>query len=53
MRFFNGLLDRPESEKPIMIVAVGHPSEDGTVPAATKFKKEIDKILPIVEEEMQ
>ena len=52
MRFLNGLLDRPESEKPVMIIVVGHPSDDATVPAAIKIKKPLDEILTVVEDEM-
>ncbi len=52
MRFLNGLLDRPESEKSVMIIVVGHPSDDGTVPAAAKIKKPLDEILTVVEDEM-
>ena len=47
MRFLNGMLDRPASEKPVMIVAVGHPSEDATVPAVAKRKKTLDEILSV------
>ena len=49
MRFLNGMLDRPASEKPVMIVAVGHPAEDATVPAAAKRKKPLDEILTVYE----
>jgi nitroreductase len=45
MRFLNQLLGRPKSEKPVMILTVGHPSDDATVPQVAKFKKSIDKIL--------
>ncbi len=47
MRFLNGLLGRPESEKPVMILAVGHPSEDATIPSVAKIKKPIDEILTV------
>ena len=47
MRFLNGMLDRPASEKPVMIVAVGHPAEDATVPAVAKRKKKLDEILTV------
>ncbi len=49
MSFLNGLLDRPTSEKPIMILAVGHPSGDATVPAAAKVKKPLGEILTVRE----
>ncbi|MDN2568564.1 nitroreductase family protein [Aquibium sp. A9E412] len=47
MRFLNGLLGRPESEKPVMILAVGHPAADATVPAAAKIKKPLEAILTV------
>ncbi len=49
MRFLNKLLGRPESEKPIMILAVGHPAENATVPAVAKIKKPLEDILSVVE----
>ncbi|MGR3584118.1 MAG: nitroreductase family protein, partial [Pseudooceanicola nanhaiensis] len=47
MRFLNGLCDRPESEKPVMILAVGHPAEGATVPAVAKIKKPLEEILTV------
>jgi nitroreductase len=47
MRFLNALCDRPESEKPVMILAVGHPAPDATVPAVAKLKKPLDQILSV------
>ena len=47
MKFLNGLLDRPTSEKPVMIIAVGHPADDATVPSAAKIKKPLDAILTV------
>lgn len=44
MRFLNGALDRPDSEKPTMIIAVGHPSDTATVPAVAKLKKQLKEI---------
>lgn len=48
MRFLNKLLGRPESEKPIMIVAVGHPSETAVVPSVAKIKKPLEEILTVI-----
>lgn len=50
MRFLNGMLDRRASEKPVMIVAVGHPAEDATVPAAAKRKKTLEEILTVYDD---
>ena len=49
MKFLNGMLGRSESEKPVMIVAVGHPAEDATVPKVAKIKKPLEEILTIAE----
>jgi len=47
MKFLNGLLGRPEQEKPVMIIAVGHPADDATVPAVAKIKKPLEEILTV------
>jgi len=47
MKFLNGMLGRPASEKPVMILAVGHPAETATVPAAAKIKKPLEQILTV------
>ena len=49
MRFLNELLKRPKSEKPVMILAVGRPASDATVPKVAKLKKPLDEILTVVE----
>lgn len=49
MKFLNTMLGRPDSEKPIMIVAVGHAAEDAKVPAVAKMKKPLDEILTVAE----
>lgn len=36
MAFLNKLLDRPENEKPYLILVVGYPSDDAVVPTITK-----------------
>ena len=50
MKFLNGLLGRPASEKPVMILVAGHPAEDATVPRAAKMKKPLDAILSVHEQ---
>lgn len=47
MKFLNGLLDRPDNEKPVMILAVGHAAEHATVPAAAKVKKPLEEIMTV------
>ncbi|MGI9478712.1 MAG: nitroreductase family protein [Hyphomicrobiaceae bacterium] len=47
MKFLNALLARPTSEKATMIIAVGHPSPDATVPAVAKIKKPLDEIMTV------
>jgi len=49
MRFLNELCGRPENEKPLMILAVGHPAEDATVPAVAKKKKQLSQIMTAFE----
>lgn len=47
MKFLNGALRRPASEKPTMILAVGHPAPDAKIPAVAKVKKPLDQILTV------
>lgn len=49
MKFLNKMLDRPASEKPTMIIAVGHPAKTATVPAVAKIKKPLNDILTVCE----
>jgi nitroreductase len=49
MRFLNAMLDRPSSEKPVMIIATGHAAADATVPAVAKIKKPLQQILTVRE----
>ena len=49
MKFLTPMLGRPESEKPTMIIAVGHPAADATVPRVAKIKKPLDEILTLYE----
>ncbi len=48
MKFLNGVLNRPSSEKPVMILPVGHPADNATVPAVAKIKKPLDEILTVL-----
>jgi nitroreductase len=47
MKFLNRLLGRPESEKPVMILVVGHPANDAVYPAASAEKKPLSEILTL------
>ncbi|WP_299619310.1 nitroreductase family protein [uncultured Tateyamaria sp.] len=47
MKFLGDLLDRPDSEKATMIITVGHPAKDATIPAVAKIKKPLDEILTV------
>ncbi|HSF11881.1 MAG TPA: nitroreductase family protein, partial [Erythrobacter sp.] len=44
MGFLRQVCGRPEWEKPVMIVVVGHPSPDATVPAHAIKKKPLEQI---------
>ena len=48
MLFLNKICQRPKNNKPVMILAVGYPSNNATVPQAAKIKKNITKILTII-----
>lgn len=44
MGFLREICGRPDHEKPLMIVVVGHPAEGATVPAHALNKKPLDQI---------
>jgi nitroreductase len=48
MKFLTELLDRPASEKPVMIIATGHPAENATYPQVAALKKPLEEILTII-----
>ena len=48
MNFLTKLCDRPHSNKPVMILTVGHASSKATVPKVAKIKKPIDQILTVI-----
>ena len=49
MKFLGGLCGRPDHEKPVMILAVGHPAPGATVPAVAKLKKPLAQIMTVLE----
>ena len=48
MRFLNRLCHRPENEKPVMIVPVGYPSADATIPKAALNKKPLEQVMSVL-----
>ncbi len=46
MRFLNDILDRPQNERPFLLLVVGYPAEDAKVPEITK--KRLDEIAVFV-----
>ncbi len=49
MKFLNPLLNRPASEKPVMIIATGHAGPDATIPKAATIKKPLNEILTVMD----
>jgi nitroreductase len=43
MSFLNEILDRPETEKAYILLVVGRPAENATVPAHAKYKKPLER----------
>lgn len=48
MKFLAEMCGRPESEKAVMILPVGHPTADATVPAVAKRKKPLAEIMTVL-----
>ena len=44
MNFLNDICDRPDNEKPYILLVCGYPSKDAKVPAAGAEKKPLDEI---------
>ncbi|MFN0046491.1 MAG: nitroreductase family protein [Sphingorhabdus sp.] len=44
MKFLNEICERPANEKPVMVLVVGHPSPDATVPVHATIKKPLEQI---------
>lgn len=47
MKFLTEFCGRPANEKPVMILPVGYPAENATVPAAAKIKKPLSEIMSV------
>jgi nitroreductase len=48
MRFLNEILNRPTSERPFLLLVVGYPDKDATVPAITR--KSLDEFVSFIED---
>ena len=48
MKFLTKICNRPTSNKPVMILAVGHSAKDARVPYAATIKKPLEQILTIL-----
>lgn len=44
MKFLNQICERPANEKPVMVLVVGHPAADATVPVHATIKKPLEQI---------
>ena len=44
MKFLNEVCDRPSNEKPMMVLVVGKPTADATIPVHATYKKPLDQI---------
>ena len=49
MKFLNQILERPGSERPYILLVVGHPAEDATVPSAALVKKPLEEIASFID----
>ena len=47
MSFLNELCQRPKNEKPVMIIPVGYPTPQATVPLASLYKKAEQEVLSV------
>jgi len=47
MRFLPALCGRPAQEKAVMILPVGYPAAEATVPAVAKSKKRLDEVMSV------
>ena len=48
MKFLGPLCGRPDEEKAVMILVVGHPADTATVPEVAKLKKPLDQIMTVM-----
>jgi hypothetical protein len=48
MKFLTKICNRPTSNKPVMILAIGHPAKDAKIPHASTQKKPLEQILTTI-----
>ena len=48
MKFLNRICDRPETEKPFLILVVGQPADSAMVPKHALVKKPLDQIMHVL-----
>ncbi len=49
MKFLSQILNRPSTERPYMLLVVGHPADEATVPAAALVKKSLNEIASFLD----
>jgi hypothetical protein len=47
MKFLAALLGRPAHERPFVLIPVGYPADDCTVPVAGMTRKPLDQIMTV------
>ncbi|MBL6689743.1 MAG: nitroreductase family protein [Pseudomonadales bacterium] len=48
MRFLNNILERPASERPYILLVVGHAAENAKIPRAATIKKPLEEIASFI-----
>ena len=48
MTFLNKILNRPQNEKPFVLLVVGYPNENAKIPTFAKNKKKLEEITSII-----
>lgn len=49
MKFLNEILERPSTERPYILLVVGHAADEATVPAAAVVKKSLEEISSFID----
>ncbi len=48
MKFLSEILSRPDTERPYILLVVGHPADDAVVPKYAKYKKPLNEIASFI-----